>query len=95
MERETSVSGEVDGLGGEFSGELGGELEGGLCDSFGLEFNKAFGLEFNKSFGLEFSGSAGLDSVWDSVCGFLAGKTRRESKESWVSMGERVGEIRL
>lgn len=91
MERETSVSGELDGLGGELggelSGELEGELEGDLCDSLGLEFSDSLGLEF--------SDSLGLDSVWDSVCGFLAGKTWRESKESWVWMGESEGEIRL
>ena len=88
MERETSVSGELEGeLEGELGGELEGELEGDLCDSLGLEFNSSSGLEF--------SGSFGLDSVWDSVCGFLAGKTWRESKETWVWMGEREGEIRL
>ena len=87
MERETSVSGELDGCGGEFSGELGGEVEGDLCGSLGLEFNGSSGLEFN--------GSSGVDLVWDSVCGFLAGKTWRESKESGVWMGEREGEIRL
>lgn len=80
MERETSVSGELEG-------EMDGELEGDLCDSLGLDLSGSSGLEF--------CGSSGLDSVWDSVCGFLAGKTWRESKESWVWMGEREGEIRL
>ena len=81
MERETSFSGEFDGeFRGEFDGEFDGEFRG----------------EFRGELSGELSGDCGGDlGGWDSVCVFLAGKTWRESNDSWVWMGDREGEIRL
>ena len=89
MERETSFSGEFDGeFRGEFDGEFRGELSGELSGDCGGDCSGDCSGELSGDCGGDLDG-------WDSVCVFLAGKTWRESNDSWVWMGDREGEIRL